>query len=262
MDISHVRGNDNVSNFEGMSLDDQAANDQDADVCHRCSVICQKSDVWSASWKFLFKLNVKTDDLAALRCEICQFFDKVVSEHRRLSAEILPLPSVSIRTTSSPPGSCLLRISYRLPRRHQMYYVQLTHMASHDERPPLRTYGQSISYDKINQWIHQCENHDRYKLALDEEIRSLRVIACDTGVATVIDAPQSCPYVALSYVWGDSKESSVTVDVLGDDLPQTIKDSITVTRKLGFKYLWVDRYVSQAFHTRETIADHTVHRSA
>ena len=262
MDISHVRGNDNVSNFEGMSLDDQAANDQDADVCHRCSVICQKSDVWSASWKFLFKLNVKTDDLAALRCEICQFFDKVVSEHRRLSAEILPLPSVSIRTTSSPPGSCLLRISYRLPRRHQMYYVQLTHMASHDERPPLRTYGQSISYDKINQWIHQCENHDRYKLALDEEIRGLRVITCDTGVATVIDAPQSCPYVALSYVWGDSKESSVTVDVLGDDLPQTIKDSITVTRKLGFKYLWVDRYVSQAFHTQESIADYTVHQAA
>jgi hypothetical protein len=54
----------------------------------------------------------------------------------------------------------------------------------------------------------------------------------------------------------------MTVDVLGDDLPQTIKDSITVARKLGFKYLWVDRYVSQAFHTRESIADYTVHQAA
>ena len=262
MDIFHVRGNDDVLNLEEMSLGDQAANDQDADVCYRCSVICQKPDVWSARWKFLFKLDVLPDDVAALRCEICRFFDKVVSEHRRLSAEILPPPSVSIRTSSSPPGSCLLRISYRLPRRHQMYYVQLTHMASHDERPQLRAYGQGISYDKITQWIRQCENHDRYKLALGEEIRGLRVITCDTGVATVIDAPQSCPYVALSYVWGDSQEASTTVDVLGDDLPQTIKDSITVTRKLGFRYLWVDRYVGQAFHARESIANYPVHQAA
>jgi hypothetical protein len=143
-----------------------------------------------------------------------------------------------------------------------MYYVQLTYMTSHDEPPPLRTYGQSISYDKINQWIHQCENHDRYRLALGEEVRDLRVITCDTGVATVIDAPQSCSYVALSYVWGDSQDASTMLDVLGDDLPQTIKDSITVTRKLGFRYLWVDRYVSQTFHTRESIAEYTVHQAA
>lgn len=262
MDIVHARGSDIVSNFEDISLGDQAVNDQDADVCHRCSVICQKPDAWSARWKFLFRLNLQPDDLAALRCEICRFFDAVVSEHRKLSTEILPPPSVSIRTASSPPGSCLLRVSYRLPRRHQMYYVQLTHRASHNERPPLVTYGQGISYDKIKQWIYQCENHDRYKLALGEEIRGLKVITCDTGVATVVDAPASCPYVALSYVWGDSQEASMTADVLGDDLPQTIKYSITVTRRLGFKYLWVDRYVSQAFHIRDTIADHTVHRSA
>lgn len=44
MDIVHARGSDIVSNFEDISLGDQAVNDQDADVCHRYSVICQKPD--------------------------------------------------------------------------------------------------------------------------------------------------------------------------------------------------------------------------
>lgn len=56
-------------------------------------------------------------------------------------------------------------------------------------------------------------------------------------------------YVALSYCWGPSKQPmALTADMLKLDivvfslksLPQTIQDAVTVTRRLGFKYLWVD----------------------
>ncbi|KAH8723805.1 heterokaryon incompatibility protein-domain-containing protein [Phaeosphaeriaceae sp. PMI808] len=55
-------------------------------------------------------------------------------------------------------------------------------------------------------------------------------------------------YVALSYCWGSSRQVMLQSSALRsathrldfDDLPQTIKDAIEVTRSLSIKYLWVD----------------------
>ncbi|EIW52281.1 HET-domain-containing protein, partial [Trametes versicolor FP-101664 SS1] len=55
-------------------------------------------------------------------------------------------------------------------------------------------------------------------------------------------------YLALSYVWGEEQPhqtttSNVSAYSAGIDaflLPQTIRDAISVTRTLGFQYLWVD----------------------
>lgn len=55
-------------------------------------------------------------------------------------------------------------------------------------------------------------------------------------------------YVALSYCWGDKNNFKTTTDNISDringfpyaDLPQTVSDAVYVTRKLGFRYLWVD----------------------
>ena len=63
------------------------------------------------------------------------------------------------------------------------------------------------------------------------------------------------PYLALSYCWGKQPSSTAPVqplllrrdtleDLVGDvrleSLQQSIQDAIFVTRKLGFRYLWVD----------------------
>lgn len=56
-------------------------------------------------------------------------------------------------------------------------------------------------------------------------------------------------YVALSYCWGPNgqvkmlKKASLRefkTGILVDGLPQTLKDAILVTRKLGIRYLWID----------------------
>jgi hypothetical protein len=63
---------------------------------------------------------------------------------------------------------------------------------------------------------------------------------------------QGAKYVALSYCWGsDSKNQrgkctkanieDLQRGILIHDLPRTIQDAVQVCRKLGFKYLWVDR---------------------
>ena len=49
-----------------------------------------------------------------------------------------------------------------------------------------------------------------------------------------------CDYVALSYVWGEVKQSRYQCGDHVEGLPQTIEDSITFTKNLGKRYLWVD----------------------
>jgi hypothetical protein len=61
--------------------------------------------------------------------------------------------------------------------------------------------------------------------------------------------PQSqLSFAALSYVWGvdqtfillDENTTSLMSSFQIEQLPQTIRDAVTVTRRIGLRYLWVD----------------------
>jgi hypothetical protein len=77
-------------------------------------------------------------------------------------------------------------------------------------------------------------------------LSGLKLIDCKSG--RVIPAPLCCQYAALSYVWGqpatEMQHSSAndTFDLRVPSLPN--EDAIEITQKLGFEYLWVDRYCS------------------
>jgi hypothetical protein len=55
-------------------------------------------------------------------------------------------------------------------------------------------------------------------------------------------------YVALSYRWGTQNNLKTTKQTLGDhqkgipleSLPKTLRDAVTVTRRLSIRYLWID----------------------
>lgn len=101
-----------------------------------------------------------------------------------------------------------------------------------------------VSFSRLKDLLNTCaEQHTDCSLPRqDHAIPHLRVINCTTR--EVVNAPINCEYVALSYVWG-------SVQSVNDDLasmqivPLVIEQSIAVASKLGFKFLWVDRYVSQ-----------------
>jgi hypothetical protein len=44
------------------------------------------------------------------------------------------------------------------------------------------------------------------------------------------------------------------LEFLSGDLPDTIEDAITVTRNLGFQYLWIDRYCIDQQNEKEASA--------
>lgn len=99
-----------------------------------------------------------------------------------------------------------------------------------------------VSLSKTGDHIRDCVTNHSHTCALEEDRKPLhlRVIDCDTR--TIIDAPTGCVFVALSYVWGECSAGEETE--LAQDIPLTVEHSIHVTVKLGFRYLWVGRYVS------------------
>jgi hypothetical protein len=99
----------------------------------------------------------------------------------------------------------------------------------------------SVDYAEVRLWIDHCDSthgpscHTATKL----DVPGFRVIDCfDRKVVPLPDLHTA--YVALSYVWGKPNRK---VDS-SERFPQTIEDSIDVTSRLGYRYLWVDRHVS------------------
>lgn len=78
------------------------------------------------------------------------------------------------------------------------------------------------------------------------------------------DNPRTGQYVALSYCWGESRNTLTTVDNIEErkrdielsSLPKTIRDAVYITRRLGIQYLWVDALcILQARYTGDAEAE-------
>jgi hypothetical protein len=84
-----------------------------------------------------------------------------------------------------------------------------------------------------------------------------RLIDCQT---MMVIAATSQPYLALSYVWGRAmfdthNEYSGPEGVLPENLPSTIADAISVTKRLGYRYLWVDKYTIDQKNEKSKLHD-------
>lgn len=118
-----------------------------------------------------------------------------------------------------------------------------------------------VNYDIIGEWLSLCRSGhvhcDGYGDDADVvTIPGFQVIDCTTSkIASAVDLlassgePGRVDYVTLSYVWGQAGEAGFNEPVmreygltLPDDLPLVISDAIEVVKRLGYRYLWIDRY--------------------
>jgi hypothetical protein len=111
-----------------------------------------------------------------------------------------------------------------------------------DSADPVRRFEDgSIDFQVLKGWIGFCQKGHTRACAnkSTSKVPFLKLIDCETR--DIVPA-EDHPYVTLSYVWGKKKEDIIHSTRLPNDVPLTIQDSITATRGLGFRYLWVDRY--------------------
>jgi hypothetical protein len=96
-------------------------------------------------------------------------------------------------------------------------------------------------YTQLSGWMDSCRaRHESICGAQDHQgATPRRLINCETSQVCV---GTHQPYVCLSYVWGvaSSQGNDPRTGVSG--FLQTVCDAISVTRRLGYGYLWVDRY--------------------
>lgn len=100
----------------------------------------------------------------------------------------------------------------------------------------------SIDYGSLRRSVDQCYHlhSESCRAETGAQLYGFIVIDCTSGAK--VKAPRECEYVAISYVWG-KQTAELEHNQEDSRYPQTILDSIEVTKRMGYQYLWVDRYV-------------------
>jgi len=123
-------------------------------------------------------------------------------------------------------------------------------------------YARSISdkwadVKRIKSWLGECENEhgeicNEHRTTAGKEKGNLLLVDVIDGC--LVQGTFEERYLALSYVWGSSKQFLTlkdNYDLLREKgslsmqpITQTIQDAIYFTKELGERYLWVDTLVS------------------
>lgn len=123
--------------------------------------------------------------------------------------------------------------------------------------PSARLVRNEVNVGLLRRWYTTCREKHGEKCSSRTWLtantpwpKKLRLI--DVRSSCIVEAPAGCDYFALSYVWGNEKNSfQATIAQLeamkspgffgAQALPKTIADAMELTKGMGIGYLWVDR---------------------
>lgn len=191
----------------------------------------------------VFDISESFGDLSRSSCELCRFISSVsISEGD--TDRLFPARDVN---------ACMAGRRFRLSDgsvSHPLLFQDSSALCleahyspcTQAHAPPRDATCGDISCELLRAWLALCDTSHGPSCHSNQSIdfRGFMVIDCTTNIT--VPAPVDCEYVALSYLWGTTVENRSEEDK-ADFFPTTIRDSITLTLSLGFKYLWVDRYV-------------------
>jgi hypothetical protein len=99
-----------------------------------------------------------------------------------------------------------------------------------------------VDFSLIEDWLRWCgEHHHVCNTARPTSIPGFKTIDMDNMTIVPFDDLRS-EYLTLSYVWGSFVDGPLGPGGLPNILPQAVYDAIHVIKRLGLRYLWVDRY--------------------
>jgi hypothetical protein len=127
-----------------------------------------------------------------------------------------------------------------IPTVGAIYHLQADESGDPDPAILLRAreLGDKANFCLVRSWLETCREHHHKacgrSISHEPITRGFRVINCTADTPMVEEQDWGITYAALSYVWGSSAADR-------EDWPNTVLDSIAVTRELGLQYLWIDR---------------------
>ncbi|KAF2494924.1 HET-domain-containing protein [Lophium mytilinum] len=220
----------------------------DKDLCINCKAI--NVETLSAPGGFW----VRRADLHR-QCCLCAFIENKVFRFDRGVKEI------ALRLKSHFDGAVMLEMGGTEFNIGTLEDDPATRFKVPVYRRPTNTRSPE-TFAMAKRWIQQCaSNHDCdrvFKTNVNSGIRPSRLIDVLAFGLSCLDAQlidtrslSRCPqYITLSYCWGPPSSHSYTTTranfeerrrrIKYEDLPQTFRDAITITREMGERYLWAD----------------------
>ncbi len=101
-------------------------------------------------------------------------------------------------------------------------------------------------------WLSECvskhKSCSRSEHSLPKRVLDLGQAEYFDRITLYVTRGEVAPYVTLSYSWGSSlplKTTSSNINehcagILLEEFPKTLRDAILITKRLGFRYLWID----------------------
>jgi len=222
------------------------------DLCQRCAgidwslLLPNETSYYCEDFGYLelFSVPESSQELRASTCPLCLLLSLDQDETVRMGCACYEL----CYSYGSPPISrSQYDWTHHAPYLHVIGRLGLSRYMLQDARANTQHYvlrklaPERIDYEILRHWLRHCQRHHHTKCNpnLPSSIPGLQVLDCKAG--EVVAAPENTafPYIALSYVWG----GVVITSRKPKEFPATVRDAITVTLKLGYRYLWVDQLV-------------------
>jgi hypothetical protein len=261
---------------------DEAVHEEPSTLCSRCSSIDVESLFVNMKGKSkpiklmsLGKLGVEAE---LSSCSLCRLFYAV-----RIQDDDYPsVDDYALYVTAAPPphrpwhGSVLAVVQETIDAmKHFEWLTQYSKKegtsqkfiaCSNESYTDRHAYSlrvrsidaRAIDFNILRDWVQLCVQHKR--ICIQDEsstssLKDMKLIDCE--LRQIVPALSSHKYSALSYVWGTSKsgnEDQCVNDILPTTLPRTIEDAMSITKVLGLRYLWIDRYcIDQGNDTEKQI---------
>jgi hypothetical protein len=126
--------------------------------------------------------------------------------------------------------------------------------APHIIGQPLSDFNSDATFKTIKDWISTCcQYHSPSDCPCHiDGVLPTRVVdvgsSRDSVVSLNVSTSMRGTYIALSHVWGGQIHNKLNMKQLEEwtrgidvcTLPRSFQDAITVTRELGFRYIWID----------------------
>jgi hypothetical protein len=221
---------------------------------------------WEA---FIHPLGVVRKSMSQARCPLCRLFAAMLPQNLKATQQNCVLKAFSAiqhqfrytYKTKQMLATTILSIGptnavvWNPKLEHKLGTIHLAGKRVDNKRSILgnRIHPSKIDYDLARSWINYCRFHhksycNQQSSTFATSIPGFKLIDCETR--QVSSHIERVDYVALSYVWGNACHASTRS--LPKPASRTIEDAIIVTKTLGFRYLWIDRYCISQLNDAES----------
>lgn len=214
-----------------------------SDLCSLCRSIpwdCLEQDVHV---RFRNDEKQAAEDIQTTSCRICRLMALAMPKYRSLSRSML---EILWNYSSDDTRKDYLGTIGLLKKDEDCIgglILTTEDFVGVDSEAGLVVAPKRIDFVKVRGWLEDCRAaHLSCEPENSHLLLNLKVIDCVNRMVVV--APIGCSFVALSYVWGQLPADSQVLE-LPVAFPPTVEDAIVATQKIGYRYLWVDRYVSR-----------------